>query len=62
MSKPVNAKIVRRLILAALVILLIVVAAGLKSIFVRREAFQRGVVYASWWHGEYSSAESDTTL
>lgn len=25
-------------------------------------AFQKGIVYASWWHGEYSSPESDRTL
>lgn len=25
-------------------------------------AFQEGIVYASWWHGEYASAESDQTL
>lgn len=25
-------------------------------------AFQEGIVYASWWHGDYSSPESDTTL
>lgn len=24
--------------------------------------FQKGIVYASWWHGEYSSALSDSTL
>lgn len=25
-------------------------------------AFQKGIAYASWWHGEYSSTESDTTI
>ncbi|MDD4929799.1 MAG: hypothetical protein PHP85_11025 [Gallionella sp.] len=25
-------------------------------------AFQKGIAYASWWHGEYSSAASDRTL
>jgi hypothetical protein len=25
-------------------------------------AFQKGIVYASWWPGEYASAESDQTL
>lgn len=25
-------------------------------------AFQKGIVYASWWHGEYASSESDKTL
>lgn len=25
-------------------------------------AFQKGIVYTSWWHGEYSSPESDLTL
>src|SRR5689334_10272547 len=24
--------------------------------------FQRGIVYASWWHGEYASADSDKML
>ena len=24
--------------------------------------FQKGIVYATWWHGEYSSPESDQTL
>lgn len=24
--------------------------------------FQKGIVYASWWHGEYSSSISDTTI
>lgn len=27
-----------------------------------KSAFQKGIVYASWWHGEYSSSESDKTL
>lgn len=25
-------------------------------------AFQKGVVYTSWWHGEYSSSDSDKTI
>lgn len=32
------------------------------EISTRMPDFQQGVVYTSWWNGEYSSSESDTTI
>lgn len=53
---------VKIITLAASVLIALLAAWFFRPHLASMSAFQEGVVYASWWHGEYSSDESDQTL